>query len=209
VNKAIRWRIITLQSILVLVLAGASGFLIFEGNFATNMIQSELSAQQISFPTADQIKTGGALDPAEFPQEIRDQAGKQLVDGNQARIYANDFLGKHLQGVAGGSTYGNIGIKISAANAALAAASKTDPNYATLQANVATLNAQKATLFQGETLRSMLLNAYGWWTIGTYTTYAGIGLLLAAFGVLGALVFELFVAGRKPQTLKVAQKIAA
>jgi hypothetical protein len=168
-----------------------------------------LTAQQIYFPTADQIKTGGALDPAEFPQEIRDQAGKQLVDGNQARIYANDFLGKHLQGVAGGSTYATIGTKISAANAALAAASKTDPNYATLQANVATLNGQRDTLFKGETLRSMLLNAYGWWTIGVYTTYAGIGLLLASFGVLGALVFELFIAGRRPETLKVAQKIAA
>src|ERR1700694_465406 len=44
VNKSIRWRIITLQSILVLVLAGAAGFLIFEGNFATNMIQDQLTA---------------------------------------------------------------------------------------------------------------------------------------------------------------------
>src|SRR4029077_11297615 len=208
-NKAVRWRILSLQAMMVLILAASSGFLFYEGSFTTDMIKTQLTAQQIYFPTADQIKTGGALDPAEFPQEIRDQAGKQLVDGNQARIYANDFLGKHLQGVAGGSTYGNIGVKISAANAALGAASKTDPNYATLQANVATLNAQKATLFQGEALRSMLLNAYGWWTIGTYTTYAGIGLLLAAFGVLGALVFELFIAGRKPETIKVAQKIAA
>jgi hypothetical protein len=208
-NKAIRWRIITLQSILVLVLAGASGFLIFEGNFATNMIQDELTAQQISFPGADQIKTGGALDPAVFPQEIRDQAGKQLVDGNQARIYAADFLGEHLKGVAGGSTYATIGTKISAANAALAAASKTDPNYATLQANVAALNGQRDTLFKGESLRTMLLNAYGWWTIGVYTTFAGFGLMLVALAALAALAFELFIAGRKTETLKVVQKIAA
>ena len=208
-NKAIRWRIITLQSILVLVLAGASGFLIFEGNFATNMIQDQLTAQQISFPGADQIKTGGALDPAVFPQEIRDQAGKQLVDGNQARIYASDFLGEHLKGVAGGSTYATIGTKISAANAALAAASKTDPNYAKLQANVATLNGQRDTLFKGESLRTMLLNAYGWWTIGVYTTFAGFGLMLVALAALAALTFELFIAGRKTEPLKVVQKIAA
>src|SRR6202521_3957359 len=208
-NKAIRWRIISLQSILVLVLAGASGFLFFEGSFATNMIQDQLSAQSVSFPGADQIKTGGALDPAKFPQEIRDQAGKQVVDGNQARIYANDFLGEHLQGVAGGSTYATIGTKISAANAALAAASKTDPNYATLQANVATLNGQRDTLFKGETLRSMLLNAYGWWTIGVYTTFAGYALMLVALAALAALAFELFIAGRKPQTVKVVQKLAA
>jgi predicted outer membrane lipoprotein len=194
---------------MVVILAASSGFLFYEGSFTTTMIKDQLTAQSIYFPTADQIKTGGALDPAEFPQEIRDQAGKQVVDGNQARIYANDFLGKHLQGVAGGSTYATIGSKISAANAALAATPKTDPNYATLQGNVATLNGQRDTLFKGETLRSMLLNAYGWWTIGVYTTYAGIGLMLAAFGVLGALVFELFIARRKPETLKVAQKIAA
>jgi hypothetical protein len=209
VNKAIRWRIISLQAIMVLVLSGAAGFAFAMGSFTTTQIHDELTSQSIFFPTADQIKAGGALDPAEFPQEIRDQAGKQVTDGNQARIYANDFLGKHLQGVAGGLTYATIGSKISAANALLASTPKTDPNYATLQANVATLNGERDTLFKGETLRSMLLNAYGWWTVGVYTTYAGIALMIVALGVLGALVFELFVAGRKPETLKVAKKIAA
>ena len=97
-------------------------------------------------------------------------------------------------GLAGAST---IGTQISAASAALAAASKTDPNYATLQAKVATLNGQRDTLFKGETLRSMLLNAYGWWTIGLYTTFAGFGLMLVALAALAALVFELFIAGEE------------
>jgi hypothetical protein len=211
VNSAIRWRIISIQAMLVLILAAASGFLFYEGNFVTNMVKDELTAQQVFFPTADQIKAGGALDPAEFPQEIRDQAGNQVVDGNQARIYAQDFLGKHLQTVAGGSTYASIGTKITAANAALAAASKTDPNYATLQANVATLNGQKTTLFTGEMLRATLLNSWGWWTLGAYTTFAGIGLMIAALGALGALVFELLVAVRRPESskVKVAQKVVA
>jgi hypothetical protein len=196
---------------LVVILAGASGFLFYEGNFVTNMVTTELTAQQIYFPGADQIKAGGALDPKEFPQEIRDQAGNQVVDGNQARIYANDFINKHLATIAGGSTYASIGTKITAANAALAAASKTDPNYATLQANVATLNGQKATLFNGEMLRGTLLNSWGWWTLGLYTTYAGIGLLIAGLGVLGALVFELLIAVRKPESfkVKVGQKVTA
>jgi hypothetical protein len=196
---------------MVIILAGASGFLFYEGSFVTNMVKTELTAQQVFFPGADQIKAGGALDPAEFPQEIRDQAGNQVTDGNQARIYANDFLGKHLEGVAGGSTYASIGTKISAANAALAATPKTDPNYATLQAQVATLNGQKSTLFTGEMLRATLLNSWGWWTLGVYTTYAGIGLLIASLGVLGALVFELFIAVRKPESIKVkvGQKVTA
>jgi hypothetical protein len=208
-NSAIRWRIISLQSAMVIVLAAAAGFALYEGSFVTGYVKDQLVAQQIYFPAADQIKAGGALDPKEFPQEIRDQAGNQVTNGDQARIYANDFLGKHLQGVAGGSTYASIGTKISAANAALAAASKTDPNYATLQANVTTLNGQKTTLFTGEMLRATLLNSWGWWTLGVYATYAGIGLLIAALGVFGALVFELFVAARKTETFKVAPKVAA
>ena len=49
----------------------------------------------------------------------------------------------------------------------------------------------EATVFEGTTLRSMLLNAYGWWTLGTYTLFAGIGLTIAAFAVLCTFVFEL------------------
>src|SRR5260370_26815611 len=175
------------------------------------MVRDELTSQQIYFPGTDEIKAGGALDLAEFRQEIRDEAGNQVTDGNQARMYANDFLGKHLQGVAGGLTYASIGAKISAANAALAATPKTDPNYATLQAQVATLNGQKTTLFTGEMLRATLLNSWGWWTLGLDTTYAGIGLLIAALGVPRAVAFELLVAVRKPPSFngKLGQKITA
>ena len=208
-NSAIRWRIITLQAVLVVVLAAASGFALYLGNFTTNQVRTELAAQQISFPAADQVKAGGALDPKEFPQEIRDQAGNQVLDGNQARIYANDFIGKHLEGVAGGKTYAQVSNEQIADQALLATTPTTDSNYKNLQNQIAILGGQKTALFQGETLRSMLLNAYGWWTIGTYTTWAAYGLMLAALVVLGALVFEVFAAARKPETIKVTQKAAA
>jgi hypothetical protein len=204
-NKSIRWRILSLQAIMVVVLAGAAGFAFAMGSFTTTQIRDELTAQQVYFPGSDQIKTGGALDPATFSQEIRDQAGRQVTDGNQARIYANDFLGEHLKGVAGGLTYATVGTKVSALKAQAATMSQTDPAYADLQNQIATLNAQRETLFKGEMLRSSLLNAYGWWTVGTYTTFAGIGLLVVALGVLGALGFELFVAGRKPESFRVAR----
>src|SRR5438046_4909450 len=104
-NSAIRWRIVSLQAVMVVVLAGAAVFAFGLGTFTTGQIRDQLTAQQIYFPTADQIKTVGALDPAKFPQEIRDQAGNQVTDGNQARIYANDFVGEHLQGVVVGLPY--------------------------------------------------------------------------------------------------------
>ena len=208
-NSAIRWRIVTLQAVMVVVLAAAAGFAFAMGTFTTTQIRDELTAQQIYFPGQDQIKTGGALDPAEFPQEIRDQAGKQVTDGNQARIYANDFIGKHLEKVAGGLTYASVGTKVSQLQAQQAQYAKSDPEYAALQSQITTLNAQRDTLFKGETLRSSLLNAYGWWTIGTYTTVAGVGLMLTALAVLGALVFEVVFAARKPELVKVAKQMAA
>ncbi len=208
-NSAIKWRIVSLQAFLVVVLAGAAVFAYGLGTFTTSQIRDELTAQQIYFPGADQIKAGGALDPKEFPQEIRDQAGNQVTDGNQARIYANDFIGKHLQGVANGMTYASVGTKVSQLNAQLAQTPKDSPAYADLQKQISTLNAERDTLFKGETLRSSLLNAYGWWTIGSYTTYAAFGLMLAALVVLGALAFEVFVAARRPEKIRVAEKVAA
>ena len=207
-NSAIRWRIISLQAVMVVILAAGAAFAYGMGTFTTARIHDELVAQQIFFPGKDQIKAGGALDPAEFPQEIRDQAGNQVTDGNQARIYANDFIGKHLEAAAKGETYASLGPKISALNAQLKATPTTDPSYAALQTQVATLTATRETLFKGETLRSSLLNGYGWWTIGTYTTFAAFGLMLVALVVLGAMAFE-FAAARRPVKVLVGKTAAA
>jgi hypothetical protein len=208
-NKAIRWRIVSLQAMLVVILAASSGFLFYQGSFVTGMVHDQLVAQQISFPGADQIKAGGSLDPAKFSAEIRNYAGQAVDNGDKARVYANDFIGVHLAGVAGGKTYSQVSTAASALNAQLATTATTDPNYATLQAQAATLAGQKATLFQGEMLRGTLLNSWGWWTVGVYTTYAAIGLMIAALVVLGALVFELQTAARKQEPMIVVQKIAA
>ena len=52
--------------------------------------------------------------------------------------------------------------------------------------------AKADTLFKGETLRSILLNAYGWWTAATIAVYAGYILIAVGlvFGVLGLLGFR-------------------
>ena len=202
-NNAIRWRIISLQAMLVVILASASGFLFYEGSFVTGMVHDELVAQQIFFPGTDTIKAGGALDPAKFSAEIRNYAGQQVDNGDKARVYGNDYIGVHLQGIAGGKTYSQVSSANSAMNAQIAATPKTDPTYASLQAQAATLAAQKTSLFQGEMLRGTLLNSWGWWMVGNYTVYAAIGLMIAALGILGAVVFELFVAARKPESFKV------
>src|SRR5438270_11251659 len=102
----------------------------------------------------------------------------------KAQAYANGFIGRHLQSVAGGQTYAQASAK--------AQANPTD----------AKLQAQVNTLFKGETLRGLLLNTYGWWTVGTYALYAGVGMAVAAVAVLLALLFEVFLALRARETEK-------
>lgn len=183
-TKELRWRIITLQAVLILVLGFCAGFLYWGSGFVNGMVHDQLAAQKISFPPASEIKAGGALDPAEFPAEIGNYAGQQVDTGDKARVYANDFIGIHLAKVANGQTYSQV-----------SAASLADPKNATLQ-------AQANTLFKGETLRGLLLYAWGWSQVGLYAFYAAIGLTIATVIVFGTMIFELLLAWR-PAALKV------
>ena len=96
--------------------------------------------------------------------------GQQLTTGDQAKVYANNFIAVHLKAVAEGKTYSQT--------SAAAQANPQDPKLA----------AQVQTLFRGETLRGLLLNAWGWSQIGMYAFYAAIGLTVAALAVFIALV---------------------
>jgi len=178
VTKELRWRIVTLQVVLVLVLGFCTGLLFWGSSFVNGMVHDQLVAQKIFFPPSTEIKAGGALDPAEFPAEIRSYAGQQVDTGDKARVYANDFIGIHLTKVANGQTYSQV-----------SAASLADPKNAAL-------SAQANTLFRGETLRGLLLYAWAWSQVGLYAFYAAIGLMIATIAVSFTLVFELLVAPR-------------
>ena len=193
-TNGMRWRIMTLQAILVLVLAGAAGFLYSESNFLNGYIHDQLAAQKITFPGTDQIKAGGALDPAEFPQSITQYAGQPLDNGDKAYQYATNFIGKHLESVPKNPvngqvltnpdgtpmTYATLGSYISAQQAAGASAS-----------TISTLQGERTTLFQGETLKATLLQAWGWSQVAMYTMYGAIGLTIAALAGFGAFLFEI------------------
>ena len=180
----IRWRIVTLQVVLVLVLGLCAGFLFWGSSFISGMIHDQLVAQKIFFPPSSEIRTGGALDPAVFSQEIRNYAGQQVDNGDKARVYANDFIGVHLNEVAGGQTYSQV-----------SAQAQANPT------NLALAN-QANTLFKGETLRGLLLNAYGWSQVAFYAFWAAIGLTVAAIAVFATLVFEVLVAPRTVRATK-------
>jgi hypothetical protein len=172
-TTAVRWRVIVLQVGLIGILAFCAGFLFWGNSFIHNQIQTELTAQQIYFPAANSAAITAL--PSDKQAAMNQYGGQQLTTGEQAQVYANNFIGVHLTEVAGGQTYSQMSAK--------AMANPTDQKIA----------GQVATLFKGETLRGLLLNAYGWWTIGTYALYAAIGLAVAAFAVVVALAFEVFL----------------
>jgi hypothetical protein len=178
-TTTMRRRVVVLQVGLIGILVFCAGFLFWGNSFIHNQISTELTSQQVFFPAA-----GSPGLPAVEMADLQQYGGQQVVNGDMARAYANGFIGRHLANVAGGLTYAQVSSQ--------AQANPTDTKLA----------AQVQTLFRGETLRGLLLNAYGWWTIGTYALYAAIGLALAAFAVLVALAFEIFLAIREPRKVK-------
>ena len=190
-SKEVRFRIIALQAVMVLVFAFCAGFLYWGSGFVNGMIHDQLAAQQIYFPAKDSaaIKALPAADAA----AVQGYASQQLLTGDQAKVYANNFIGVHLKAVAGGKTYSQA--------SAASQANPQDPKLA----------GQVQTLFRGETLRGLLLNAWGWSQVGMYALYAAIGLTVAALVVFLALAFELVAMTRTAQatrTDRVARELA-
>src|SRR4051812_22341545 len=75
----------------------------YAANFAKDSVRNELVAQKIFFPP----KGSPGLDPAEFPT-LQQYAGQQVNDGVKAKAYANEFIGAHLEKIAGGKTYSEV-----------------------------------------------------------------------------------------------------
>ena len=164
-RKAIDKVFILLGVMATVALLGASALGWVGFHFATSQVRSELSAQKIYFPA----KGSPGLDPKTYP-DLQKYAGQLVDDGPKAKAYANGFIGRHLDKIAGGKTYAEVS----------ALASK-DPTNADLQ-------KQKASLFQGETLRGLLLgDGYAYWTFGMISLYASLAALAGA-GVMAILV---------------------
>ena len=169
---------------LAAILLAAGGLLLWGSTYIHNTVHSQLAAQQIYFPPKVAFahpKAGTEITPSMVPS-VSQYAGQQLVTGQQAEAYADNFIAVHIANMTGGKTY-----------AQLSAASLAQPNNAKLAGTV-------ATVFKGESLRSMLLNAFGWWKVSQITYIAS----LIAFGLGGlTLLASLFglTVGRHPEIL--------
>ena len=157
----------------VVALIIGSGLLFWGSSFALTMVHDQLGAQRITFPSRADLEKEGVTN-----QKILSYGGQQVDSGAKARAYS-DYINGHLQKVAGGKTY-----------------SEVSAEYRKDMTNQ-TLAAQRQTLFMGETLRGLLLNAWGWGLIGTIAMYAAAGTFVAALVLLGIAVLAMPSKGKK------------
>ncbi len=155
-------------ALVTLALLVAGSLMLWGYLFTNSQVHNELAAQQIYFPSAG----SSALASPEIGPFLNQYAGQQLVNGAQARAYADHFIAVHVKAIAGGKTYSQV-----------SAEAQVNPNDTTL-ANEAN------TLFKGETLRGLLLNAYAFWKVGQLARLGAIAAFLmaavaAALTVLG------------------------
>ena len=138
----------------VLIVSGV--MLTWAHNFIDNEVHTQLAAQQIYFPA----NNSPAIKAPEFAA-MHQYAGQQLTTGAQAEVYADHFIANHLKVIGGGKTYAQLSAE------------------AIAQPKNAVLAAQVATVFKGETLRGLLLNAYAFGTMGMIAGIAAIAAFIA------------------------------
>jgi len=154
------------------ILLAVGGLLVWGSAYIHNQVTNQLAAQKVYFPPAAAFahpKAGTEITPSMIPS-VSQYAGQQLLTGPQAETYADHFIAVHLQEIGAGKTYSE-----------LSAESMTHP------ANTA-LAGQVQTVFRGDTLRSMLLNAFSWWKVSQIAYIASlVSFALGAIALLAGL----------------------
>ncbi len=154
--------------VLTLVLIVAGALLMVGASFAASNVHNQLAEQDIFFPPRSAFayaKPGTEITPGMKPYLLK-YAGEQVLTGGQAEAYANHFIAVHLSEMPYGGVYSKV-----------SAAARAHPKNAKLQALV-------NTVFEGTTLRGLLLEAYGFGIFGTIALYAGIASFALAFIML-------------------------
>jgi hypothetical protein len=175
--------------VLAVVLAVAGGLLLWGHGFVNDQVHTQLAAQKIYFPPA----SSGAIKelPATDAQAMTAYAGQQMTTGAQAQAYADHFIAVHLRAIGGGKTY-----------AQLSAAALAQPKNTALAEQV-------QTMFRGETLRGLLLNAYAFWQMGQIMLIGAIVAFAAAAVLLIMSVFGIVHLRRVPAEAEIFSRGSA
>jgi len=173
-DKIVTWVGFGLSAFLLV----AAGLLNWGANFAADSVTSQLENQNISFPAA-------AAMPAATRTQLSKWAGMAVTTGPMAKDFSDLYIWEHMKAasiaaVGKPATYSDV----SGMYMGLVRGGSTDT------AQIAKLGDLRQTLFMGNTLRGMLLEAYAFGTMGVI---AGYGALAALIG--GIVMLLLSIAG--------------
>jgi hypothetical protein len=178
-NKPIEKVLSTIGITIAVILFAASVVLFYAQNFIHTQVTSQLRSEKIMFPEPGSAALTNLPEKDKAP--VAQYAGQQLLNGAQAKVYADNYIGAHLQTIGGGKTY-----------AELSEESRKDPSNSAL-------SSQVESVFRGQTLRGLLLNAYAFDTMASVALYVAWGV-----GVAGVIIFVLSLFGysnsKKPST---------
>jgi hypothetical protein len=154
----------------------AAALLNWGASFAEDSVRSQLENQNISFPAAEAM-------PEATAKELAKWAEMKVTTGEMARDYSDLYIWEHMKGsaieaVGKPATYSEV----SGMYMGLVRGGSTDTEQ------IAKLGELRQTLFMGNTLRGMLLEAYAFGTMGVI---AGYGALAAFIGGVLMLVLTL------------------
>lgn len=157
--------------VVVAVLLVAGTLLTWGSSFIGSQVTSQLSAQRIYFPPEAAFahaKPGTEITPGMRPYLLQ-YAGQQLTTGAQAEAYANHFILVHLSEMPYGGVF-----------ATASSALRAHPGDTQLASEV-------STIFEGTTLRGLLLSTYAFWQMGEIARDAALAAFILA-GVMAVLV---------------------
>jgi hypothetical protein len=154
------------------------GMLNFGASFANDSVRSQLENQNIAFPVEAGL-------PSETKDQLLNWAGKQVTTGEMARDYSDLYIWEHMKASSSAvmgkpATYSEVSTEYMAAVRGGSIDAERTQKLAEL----------RDTLFMGNTLRGMLLEAYAFGTLGVIAGYAAIacfvgGILFLLLGIAG------------------------
>jgi len=198
--------------VLLVAVLLVGGVALYMGNFIRGNVRDQLAAQQIVFTAAADLapeeKAGDAC--------LTQYAGALMVTGDQARCYADHYIGLHLKESAEkagfpGATYATLGKEQTTIRNDIAAAQKAGNQDAVKAANdrLTAAGNLRTTMQTGATLRGQLLNAWGWDTFGVGIVATGAAMLVVGLVFAVALVYELTRKAVPAEDPAVAGKLSA
>ena len=156
----------------------AAALLNWGATFASDSVKSQLDNQNISFPAAEAM-------PEATKAQLAKWAEMKVTTGEMARDYSDLYIWEHMKGSAIAvmgkpATYSEV----SGVYMGLVRGGSTDVE------KIKQYGDLRQTLFMGNTLRGMLLEAYAFGTLGVIAGYAAIaslvgGVLFLLLGIAG------------------------